>query len=96
MPSLEIPKRIYEILESLAKRKGKTVEELLLEAVMEELDPGLRVEVYLKLHEKHLGEAEKLYKKGDLQQAGEKCWGAAATLLKAIAEKRGKSPLIRI
>ncbi|MEO0245725.1 MAG: PaREP1 family protein, partial [candidate division WOR-3 bacterium] len=38
---------------------------------------------------KYLQEAEKLYKEGDLSQAGEKYYGAVAELLKAIGEKRG-------
>ncbi|MEM3833722.1 MAG: PaREP1 family protein [Thermofilum sp.] len=53
------------------------------------LDPLDRVDAYLKLHEKYLKETEELYAKGDLQQAGEKYWGAVTALLSAVAEKRG-------
>ncbi|AET33743.1 PaREP1 family protein [Pyrobaculum ferrireducens] len=55
----------------------------------ERLDPPQRVEAYLALREKYLREAEELYARGDLAQAGEKYWGAVAALLNAIAEKRG-------
>ncbi|MCM8808248.1 MAG: PaREP1 family protein [Candidatus Omnitrophica bacterium] len=44
---------------------------------------------YMELFKKYLQEAEKLYKEGDLSQAGEKYYGAVAELLKAIGEKRG-------
>jgi len=56
--------------------------------VAERLDPPDRVKVYVELAEKYLAEAEELYKKGDLLQAGEKYWGAIAALLNAVAEKR--------
>lgn len=39
--------------------------------------------------EKYLLDAEELYAKGDLVQAGEKYWGAVTALLSAIAERRG-------
>ncbi|MEM1568320.1 MAG: PaREP1 family protein [Thermofilaceae archaeon] len=37
----------------------------------------------------YLAEAEELYSKGDLPQAGEKYWGAVTALLNAIAETCG-------
>ena len=45
----------------------------------------------MKLHEKYLKDAEELYAKGDLAQAGEKYWSAVTALLNAIGEKRGWS-----
>ncbi len=86
---LELPREVVEILKRLALKKGKPIEELILDAVARELDPRLRIEVYLKLFEKYLADAEELYRKGDLAQAGEKYWGAVTALLSAIAEKRG-------
>ncbi|MGC9052235.1 PaREP1 family protein, partial [Pyrobaculum sp.] len=78
------------VAEVLKKAAGdKDLEEFLLTLVAERLDPPERVEAYLKLHEKYLREAEELYQRGDLVQAGEKYWGAVAALLNAIAEKRG-------
>lgn len=68
---------------------GRDLGEFLVELLVARLDPPERVEVYLKLHEKYLGEAEELYAGGDLLQAGEKYWGAVAALLNAIAERRG-------
>ena len=78
------------VAEALRKAAGgRDVEEFLLEILAERLDPPHRIEVYLKLHEKYLQEAEQLYAKGDLAQAGEKYWGAVTALLNAIAERRG-------
>ena len=67
----------------------KDIEEFLVELLSARLDPPERVQLYLKLHEKYLREAEDLYARGDLLQAGEKYWGAATALLNAIAERRG-------
>ena len=78
------------VAEALRKAAGgRDVEEFLLELLAEKLDPLQRVEIYLKLHEKYLAEAESLCEKGDLAQAGEKYWGAVTALLNAIAEQRG-------
>ena len=48
-----------------------------------------RVDLYLKLHEKYLKEAEEYERKSDMAQAGEKYWGTVTALLSAIAEQRG-------
>ncbi|AAL64753.1 paREP8 [Pyrobaculum aerophilum str. IM2] len=78
------------VLEVLRKAAGgRDLDEFLLELVADKLDPRDRVEAYLALHEKYLREAEELYARGDLPQAGEKYWGAVTALLNAIAEKRG-------
>ncbi|MEM4424123.1 PaREP1 family protein [Pyrobaculum sp.] len=85
--SLVISPPVAEALRKAAG--GRDVEEFLLELLAAKLDPQERVEIYLKLHEKYLQEAERLYAMGDLPQAGEKYWGAVTALLNAIAEKRG-------
>ncbi|MEM2025788.1 MAG: PaREP1 family protein [Desulfurococcaceae archaeon] len=85
--SLVISPPVAEALRKAAG--GRDVEEFLLELLAERVDPPQRVEVYLKLHEKYLQEAEQLYAMGDFPQAGEKYWGAVTALLNAIAEKRG-------
>ncbi|RFA94990.1 PaREP1 family protein [Pyrobaculum aerophilum] len=85
--SLVISPPVAELLRKAAG--GRDVEEFLLSLIAERLDPSERVNVYLALYEKYLREAESLYEKGDLAQAGEKYWGAVTALLNAIAEKRG-------
>ena len=78
---------ISELLRRLAG--SRDVEAFIVDLIADKLDPPLRVEAYLRLHEKYLNDAEELYNKGDLPQSGEKYWGAVAALLNAIAEKRG-------
>ena len=91
MRSIEVSEEVYELISAIAKRKAKSVEEVILECIAKDVDPSLRIEVYMKLHERYLRDAEELYAKGDLIQAGEKYWGAVTALLNAIGEKRGWS-----
>jgi len=56
---------------------------------LSKLDPQERVEVYEELFELYFSEAERLYAREELPQAGEKYWSAVASLLKAIAELEG-------
>jgi len=44
-----------------------------------------KLEVYIRLSEKCLVDAETLTAKGDMVQAGEKLWGSAAEAVKAAA-----------
>ncbi|RLG81559.1 MAG: PaREP1/PaREP8 domain-contain protein, partial [Thermoprotei archaeon] len=88
---IEVSEEVYELLLAIARRKSKSVEEVILEYIAKDVDPGVRIEVYMKLHEKYLRRAEELYARGDLARAGEKYWGAVTALLNAIGEKRGWS-----
>ena len=89
MVSIEVSKEIYEFLIEIARRKGKSIEELIVESIAEKLDPRTRIELYIKLHEKYLREAKEFVEKNDLVQASEKYWGAVTALLNAIGEKEG-------
>ena len=44
---------------------------------------------YQKQSRAFLAQAQEEYEKGDLRQASEKSWGAAAQIVKAVAESRG-------
>ena len=88
MITIEIPERVYEILKTIAKRRGKSINELVLESIVKEFDSKTRIEVYLELHNKYLKEAEELYGKGELAQSSEKYWRAVVSLLSVIAEKK--------
>jgi len=68
-----IPAAVLSRLEEEARARGKSLAEALLENLA--IDPAAKAETYLELHEKYLAEAEELYAKGDLLQAGEKYWG---------------------
>lgn len=90
---VEIPQRILRGLEERAKLSEKSLEEIILETLAEQVypgDPETKEELHLKLSEKYLREAEELLSKGDLAQASEKGWGAAAQMVKAVAAKKGK------
>lgn len=89
MTIIKVPEEVYELLSMFAKERGKSVEEVIVDMLVEKLDPRVRVEVYMRLYEKYLRESEELRRKGDLVQAGEKLWGAITSLLNAIAEERG-------
>lgn len=49
----------------------------------------MSIERYLELNGKYWREAQELLAKGDLPQASEKLWGAAAEIAKAVAAKKG-------
>jgi hypothetical protein len=49
----------------------------------------MNAEHYQALSEKYLAEAREFLGKGDLVQASEKLWGAAALAIKTAAAKRG-------
>ncbi len=89
MVSIEVSNEVYELLVEVARRKGKSIEEVIMESIVRDLDPKTRIKVYLKLHEKYLKEAEELYNRRDLVQAGEKYWGALISLLNIVGEKEG-------
>ncbi|RLE54893.1 MAG: PaREP1/PaREP8 domain-contain protein [Thermoprotei archaeon] len=86
---IEVPDVVYEVLARKAKYLGRTVVDVIVDSVISNLDPESRVEVYLKLHDKYLSDAEDLYRRGDLTQASEKYWGAVYAILSAIAESGG-------
>jgi len=91
---LLLPKKIVERLREEAERTGASEEELLVNVLSErfgeKLDPDTEVEMHLRLSEKELMEAEEFLRKGDLVQASEKAWGAAAQIVKAVAAREGR------
>ena len=46
-------------------------------------------EKYAAMSQRYIEQAEEEFQKGDLSQASNKAWGAAALALKSIAERRG-------
>ena len=90
---LILPNRIEKKLREECEKTGMSIEELVLEALYkglnEKLDPSDKVEVYMKLSEKYLKDADELLAKKDYIQASEKMWGAAALMVKAVAASRG-------
>ena len=70
----------------IARRGAKSVEEIILKC--KDVDPSVRVEGYMKLHERYLRDVEEPYARGDLAQAGEKYWGAVTASLNVVGEGR--------
>ena len=67
-------------------------EELVIEALAE-LNPDEKAEAYWEVAEHYLARAEEELARGELRQASEKIWGAAALAVKAVAYKREKRRL---
>ena len=90
---LILPNRIEKKLREECEKTGMSIEELVLEALYkglnEKLDPSDTVEVYMKLSEEYLKDADELLAKKDYIQASEKLWGAAALMVKSVAASRG-------
>ncbi|MDT7969655.1 MAG: PaREP1 family protein [Vulcanisaeta sp.] len=90
---LILPRRIEEKLREEAEKTGASIEEVALDALYrgmsEKVDPTERMELYVRLSEKYLRDAEEFLAKGDYVQASEKLWGAASLMVKAVAASRG-------
>ncbi|MEM2849760.1 MAG: PaREP1 family protein [Candidatus Bathyarchaeia archaeon] len=88
-----LPGKVLKELEEVAGSEGKSLDELVSEAVLRQLnikDPEAKVELHLKLCEKYMYEAEEFLAKKDYVQASEKAWGAASQIVKALAAKKGR------
>lgn len=88
MAEVALPKVIVEELRERASRAGVTVEEYLLDMLMEGVDPVEGAGKYLEGAEELLEQAREELEKGDLRQASEKIWGACALAVKAHALTR--------
>jgi uncharacterized protein (UPF0332 family) len=91
--NVALPEKVLIELEKRAESEGKSLEELISEAVFKQLgiaDPEAKAELHLKLCEKYMREAEDLLARKDYAQASEKAWGASSQMVKALAAKEGK------
>lgn len=91
--TLTLPKKIEIKLRKESEKSGISIEEIALEALCkglnEKMDPLDRAELYEKLSEKYINEADELLAKGDYIQASEKLWNAAILMVKAVATSQG-------
>jgi len=85
MVTISIPRVALEELRKRAKRAGVSLEEYIVEISLEELDPSSKAEKYIKAALELLEEAKAELQEGNLRQASEKIWGAAALAIKAHA-----------
>jgi len=89
MATIIIPEKVYGKLRDVAETQGFSVESYVLSLIIESVDPDSLAESYLGASEALIRQAKDELAKGDLRQAGEKAWGAAALALKGLAYKRG-------
>ena len=74
-----------------AERLDLSLDEYILELVTQNLDPADRAREYVKASGELLAEARRELERGNIRQAAEKIWGAAALAVKAYALwKEGK------
>lgn len=85
MAVISIPRSLAQRIEEEARRLGVTIEEYLIELVTQGLDPEERAREYIEAAKELLEEAREELGKGDIRQAAEKVWGAAALTVKAYA-----------
>ncbi len=83
--AITIPKRIAQRIREEARKLGISPDEYLVELITQNLDPKDRAVEYIETAIELLGEARLELEKGDLRQAAEKTWGAAALAIKAYA-----------
>ena len=81
VPILVLPEAAYRRLKELAEAEEMGVEELVLNLALKDASPSEAAEALLAQAEEELG-------RGDLRQASEKIWGAAALAVKALALER--------
>ena len=86
--TIRLPRSLVERLKHKAKGLGISLEEYTLELLLNDLDPQERTQEYIEVAKDLLNQAKEELSKGDVRQAAEKLWGAAAMVVKAYAEWR--------
>ena len=88
MATITLPRRIAEKVRQEAEKQGLSIEEYVIELLSQGLDPSTRAISYIEAAEALLRQAREELGKGDVRQAAEKLWGAAALAVKAYASWR--------
>jgi predicted nucleotidyltransferase len=83
--ALVLPSRVAKLLRRAAEEDGVSLGNFLMDMATARLDPPERAKAYAEAVLELLREAEAELAKGDLRQASEKIWGAAAFAVKAFA-----------
>lgn len=78
------PSLAKKILEE-ARKRGVTIEEYIVDFLTRDFDPSDRAREYVEVALYLLDRAREELKRGDVRQAAEKTWGAAALAVKAYA-----------
>ncbi|ALL00402.1 PaREP1/PaREP8 domain containing family protein [Pyrodictium delaneyi] len=86
--TVTLPRSLAERARREAEKLGLGLEEYIIELLMEGIDPEERAHEYVVAAGELLEQAREELAKGDVRQAAEKTWGAAALSVKAYAEYR--------
>ncbi len=93
MESVTIPSVIVKRIRREAEKLGVSLEEYIVEILLQKLDPYDKAREYIESAKELLEEAEEELAKNDIRQAAEKIWGATALAIKAYAYWRDKRRL---
>ncbi len=85
---VRLPRSLAKRLQEEAREQGMAPEEYLVELLAGDLDPPERAGEYLEAARGLLEQARRELEEGDVRQAAEKLWGAAALAVKAYASWR--------
>ena len=88
MTTITLPKVVAEEILRRARERGISIDELLMDIVLKDLDPHSGSRKYLEASLELIDQAEHELEKGNLRQASEKIWGACALAIKAHALAR--------
>jgi len=83
-----ISRTIIERAREKARRHGMELDEYLVELLTSDMDPRDRARDYILVARDLLEQAREELRRGDVRQAAEKLWGAAALAVKAYASWR--------
>ncbi|MCE4610395.1 MAG: PaREP1 family protein [Desulfurococcales archaeon] len=83
--TVRLPRRLAERVEREARNAGLGVEEYLVDLVLQHMDLDERAQAYIEKAQALMDHAREELAKGNVRQAAEKAWGAAALAVKAYA-----------
>lgn len=85
---VKLPEGVVERVKKRAEEQGLGLESCLIDVITRDDDPEKASEAYVEASKSLLEEARGELEKGDVRQAAEKLWGAAALAIKAYAAWR--------
>ena len=88
MTTITLPKVVAEEILRRARERGVSVDELLMDVVLKDLDPHSGSRKYIEASLELIDQAEHELERGNLRQASEKIWSACALAIKAHALAR--------
>jgi len=83
--TISLPRTVIERAKKEAMRLGISIEEYFLELISQGIDPKERSIGYIEASSELVEQAEKELRSGNVRQAAERVWGAAALAVKAYA-----------